>query len=362
MRGCLLAVSRDHLVSQATVVLLARACGSLFACGQLNCVFHCRRQPLVGNRLYLISTFIVRQCHMHDSEARDSRIEPTDPRHSAGTHWLRWAGAVAFLVLIIAGGLEWRVVWCAHHNYCKPTEVRNGHIRTVDDPKQDQPEAVGFAVESEEGRLEYAASTGPLSFAVSNGVLAIADTVKQRVAVFDADTLKYEKSIDKFNFPPQRINLSGDILLVRARFGLSDNDAICSVTAGSCTSLADVSLDEVKKLRVQEEALARTPEMPVKLEVKIPNLISVTAIGRDRAGNLYVLSKQGSGDKNAAVSIVLKYSPQNLLVATSPPIPADEGELDVLDRLRVDENGTCYAFFVKQEDVQIWRWVTHNEN
>ena len=299
---------------------------------------------------------------MHDNEARDSRNEPTDPKHKARTRWLRWAGAVTFVVLISAGGLEWRVVWCAHHNYCKPTEVRNGHIRTVDDPKQDLPEAVGFAVESEGERLEYATSTGPLSFAVSNGVLAIADTVKQRVAVFDADTLKYEKSIDKFNFPPQRINFSGDILLVRARFDLSDNDAICSVTTSSCTSLADVSLEEVKKLRVQEEALARTPEMPVKLEVRVPKLISVTPIGRDRAGNLYVLSLQGTGDKNAAASTILKYSPQNLLVATSPPLPTDENEVDILDRLRVDENGTCYALLVKQEDVEIWRWVTHNEN
>jgi hypothetical protein len=294
---------------------------------------------------------------MRDDGSKDSPDKLAGARRRSAM-WLRWLGAIAFVVFVTAGGVEWRVVWCAHHKYCKPAGIQSGHIKIVDDPKQDQPEAVGFVAERGEERNEYVTSTGPSSFAVSKGILAIADTVKQRVALFDADTLKYEKSIDEFHFPPQRVNLSGDILLVRARFGLSDNDAICSLSSGHCMSLSNASLDEVKKLRAEEQSLASIPGIPSGLAVSIPNLISVNPIGSDGDRNTYLVSRQRADAKNGIVSTCLKYSPGNVLLATSPPIPAYEDGVDVVDPIRVDENGTCYAMLVKQNDVQIWRWVT----
>lgn len=279
--------------------------------------------------------------------------------------WMRFGPrgwAIVILILFAAAWLGKLVLWCPQHNHCVQTETLTNVIRTIEDPRKNEPDALGF-IPVPKANIEVGVEpTGPSSFAVSNGVLVVADTVRQRVAVFDSHTLQYRYSMDEFKFPPERVNLSGDNLLVRGGFGLSDNDAICSISNRHCRLLADVGIDERNRLREQQHALSHVENISQQIVAGTPRLVGADTIGRDSSGNKYVLIKQMIEGQGAGVaSSVRKYSPEGRLMATSTPIP-DKNEVDLFDSVRVDEEGTCYALSVQQARVTIWRWVTHGRH
>lgn len=128
---------------------------------------------------------------MDDDNQTSHRGSSATSDHGGPRIWIASGGLIVFAILVAAGWLGWRFWWCPRHNYCQPTETSKRSIPNLDDPKKDDG-TLGFVLPSAANSGEDFSPTGPSSFAVSNGNLAIADTVNQRVAVFDANSLNFK--------------------------------------------------------------------------------------------------------------------------------------------------------------------------
>jgi len=156
-----------------------------------------------------------------------------------------WLSLIAMAVLMLLAWLCF-VWYCRTHpdwRFCKK-EKESAKCRNVESgdiciPTVEEPSSTG-ATESDAGFIprrpasqgdEISMPSGPGSFDVAGGVLAVADPVHLRVLleevrnVRDGREISWQKTL-KTSFPPVRVHLRGKYLLIQEYEGPSDNDVI----------------------------------------------------------------------------------------------------------------------------------------
>lgn len=232
---------------------------------------------------------------------------------------------------------------CDPNNICFPT-VREPADTSVNDS------TIGYVPgETDSHGRDVSVPTGPGSFDVSKGIVAIADPVHLRVIVDQLQRKMPTHVITiQATFPPARVRLKDKRLLIQQYEAPSDNDLVCEDVTTSkqdpCENLASPNMDASKreKLRsVQYDVLSRVPASPSTIKDK-DRLAGWEYLGEDDAQDDYYLvqyrriSPQPGSDLHFR-----KYSPSGSLLGESPPLP-DINYVRIRDRARVDDTGTCY--------------------
>lgn len=256
---------------------------------------------------------------------------------------------------------------CRHHCWglCLPPLPTESTIQVISlPPTPDDPQKakLGFVPDNEihEGTHEERLSTGPASFAVSRGHLFIADPVRLRVAIFDTNTLAYHGEIP-VSFPPERVTISDGKLLIRSRYGLSLSDEVFDIAKQELEPKPEgVWTRDFIHQRGDEEREIVT-QFPLPHEpINGRAVISARAFGRDAKGDTFVVTQSRLGTR-ATVETIMKYSPNGQLLLESPPTPDGQNDLEVIDRVAVDEDGTCYVLTVKRSEAKVWSWKSAKE-
>jgi len=274
--------------------------------------------------------------------------------------------AVVLSFLILSGYIGLGYL-CRHHCWglCLPPFPTESAIEVISHPPTpDDPQKakLGFVPGNDipEGRHEARLPTGPASFAVSRGRLFIADPVRLRVAIFDTDTLAYQGEIP-LSFPPERVTISDRKLLIRSRYGLSLSDEVFDIAKQELEPKPEgVWTRDFIHQRGDEERQIVT-QFPLPREpINGRAVISARAFGRDAKGDTFVVAQSRLGTK-ATVETIMKYSLNGQLLLESPPTPDEHNDLEVIDRVAVDEDGTCYVLIVKRSEAKVWSWKSSKE-
>ena len=207
---------------------------------------------------------------------------------------------------------------------------------------------------------------GPDSFDVlEDGRVAIADPLRRRIAMFDAQG-KFLQAW-KIGFAADMVMAlpSGSVLVREANTG----DVRVFNTAGEAASSGQITVPAPPEARLLSAARGsvqvpsngggRGGTIDVRFERPGLRLLSLESLGTDSQGNTYVaLETTAGGDTTEGISVqklVRRYDSAGKPVAEIADIPLDY-YVTPLDELRV-HNGVVYQLIPTQSEVWINVWI-----
>jgi hypothetical protein len=196
---------------------------------------------------------------------------------------------------------------------------------------------------------EISLPVGPGSFDVSGGTIVVADPAHLRVILGALKRQRSGVTIQNWQevgtaFPPARVRLNQNRLLIQEYEAASENDAVCTLVPVHCDDLGrqdrkGIDMDALRKLQTELVALRPSPKNPIADQ---ESLAGWRYLGLDGTGNYYYLVNYlGTHAAEAGAFHFRKYSKDGRLLGESPSLPEDN-DIRIRDRARVDSEDVCY--------------------
>jgi len=253
---------------------------------------------------------------------------------------------------------------------CRPGDICFPTVKEPLKEKAHESDLGYIAGEAEAQGGEIRLPSGPGSFDVADGVVAIADPVHLRVVIdrLDGPTGPIHLMTIPTRFPAARVRLKGKQLLIQQYEAPSDGDLVCedltdiTVAISPCEDLGRPNIEdaEVERLRsLQYSIIARIPPPPSPIQDR-DKLAGWQYLGDDSSkSNYYVVQYNPQAVANGGSFHFRKYLTDGHLADESPALP-EENNVRVRDRARVDTNGVCYWLSVSGNGqpstaLHVWR-------